>query len=355
MLRGNPTLLIVAGVLLLASTGRSPGQTPGPNSSQDSTATPTTTPSTTQPLKPETNQLLDAGEKALAAQHYDDAAKDFKKAIKAENDKCSLCYLKLAEAQDRLGDEKGALISGDKAIAVATDDAARAEGHSAKADVLVASGNAKRMKEAETEYQAAIQLNPTFAEYHLRMAIALCKESRDPEGKEEVAAYLKLAPTGKYAAYAKRLQDNPRRVREDYAPDFQVTTIKGQKLSSGDLLGKVVVMDFWATWCPPCRASVPEIKELTKKYSSDKVVVLSVSADKDDGQWREFIAKKNMDWLQYRDADEHMQKLLSVHAFPTYIVIDTEGIVRERIVGEDPQQNIVGRLKDKLQKMLPQG
>jgi thiol-disulfide isomerase/thioredoxin len=134
-----------------------------------------------------------------------------------------------------------------------------------------------------------------------------------------------------------------------------VTTIKGQKISSTEFLGKVVVMDFWATWCPPCRESVGELKELTRKYPSDKVVVLSVSADKDDAKWREFVEKKNMDWLQYRDADDHVLKLMGIHAFPTYIVIDSEGIIRDRIVGENPQQTIVGRLKDKLQKMMPQG
>jgi len=335
-------LFVAAGVLLIAA-GFAHGR---------ETEAQTAAPATAQTLKPETEQLLKTGEQELTTKHYDDAVKTFKKAIKAENDRCSRCYLKLAEAQIRLGDDKEALSSCDKTVAVATDDAARAAGHSAKGDILVAT---KNLKEAEAEYQSALQLNPTFAEYHLRLAVALLKESRDVEGKEQLAAYLKLAPTGMYAGYAKRLQENPRRAREDYAPEFQVTTIKGQKISSADFLGKVVVMDFWATWCPPCRDSVGEIKELTKKYPSDKVVVLSVSADKDDAKWREFVEKKNMDWLQYRDADDHVLKLMGIHAFPTYIVIDSEGIIRDRIVGENPQQTIVGRLKDKLQKMMPQG
>jgi len=334
------SLFVAAGTLLIAAAWAR-GQ---------ETTSQIAAPATTQALKPETEQLLKAGEQELTTKHYDDAMKTFKKAIKAENDKCSRCYLKLAEAQIRLGDEKGALSSCDKAVAVATDDAGRAAGHSAKGDILVAT---KKLKEAEAEYQLALQLDPAFAEYHLRLAVALLKESRDAEGKEQLAAYLKLAPTGMYAGYAKRLEDNPRRAREDYAPEFQVTTIKGQKISSTDFLGKVVVMDFWATWCPPCRESVGEIKELTKKYPSDKVVVLSV--DKDDAKWREFVEKKNMDWLQYRDADDHVLKLMGIRAFPTYIVIDSEGIIRDRIVGENPRQTIVGRLKDQLQKMMPQG
>jgi hypothetical protein len=72
-------------------------------------------------------------------------------------------------------------------------------------------------------------------------------------------------------------------------------------------------------------------------------------------QGREFVEKKKMDWLQYRDADDHVVRAMGIHAFPTYVVIDPEGVIRERIVGENPQQSISGKLKDKLQKMMAQG
>lgn len=306
-------------------------------------------------LKPETEEALLLGEKALNAKHYDEAAKEFKRGIKIENDRCSRCYVRLAQAQMDLREEKGALSSSDKAIAVASSDAERADAHAAKALTLMHTGDAKLLKDAESEYQMAIQLAPKDAENHLGLAVALMKQSRDAEGQEQLTIFLKMAPNGQAADYARKLQANPRRVREEFAPDFQVTTIQGQTISSTDFRGKVVVLDFWATWCPPCRASVPEIKELTKKYPSDKLVVLSVSADKDDAQWREFVQKKKMDWLQYRDEDGHVLRAMGVHAFPTYVVIDTEGVIRERIVGENPQQSISGKLKDKLQKMLPQG
>jgi peroxiredoxin len=261
----------------------------------------------------------------------------------------------MAEAQNDLRDQKGALSSDDKAIAVATSDAERADAHAAKALILPHAGDAKLLKDAESEYKLAMQLAPKMAENYLGLAVTLMKQSRDAEGQEQLAAFLKIMPSGPYADYARKLQANPRRAREEFAPDFQVTTIKGQTISTVDFRGKVVVLDFWATWCPPCRASVPEIKELTKKYPSDKLVVLSVSADKDDRQWREFVEKKNMDWLQYRDEDGHVLHAMGVHAFPTYVVIDTEGVIRERIVGENPQQSISGKLKDKLKIMLPQG
>jgi thiol-disulfide isomerase/thioredoxin len=110
-------------------------------------------------------------------------------------------------------------------------------------------------------------------------------------------------------------------------------------------------MDFWATWCPPCRASVPELKELTKKYPVEKLVLISVSADKDEGAWREFVAKKKMDWAQYRDGDDKVLKSFGIHSFPTYLVIDGDGIIRQRLTGLNPQQTVVHRLKDTLAQM----
>jgi peroxiredoxin len=353
ILRG---LLLCVGVLLagrLALHGQTPADSPAGKSAAAGGAPAAATPAAR--LKPETEEALLLGEKALNGKKYDEAIKEFRRGIKLESDRCSPCYLRLAEAQTALRDEKGALGSSDKAIAVAVSDAERADAHAAKALTIMHLGDAKVLKDAEAEYKQAIQLAPKSADNYLGLAVALFKQSRDAEGQEQLAIFLKMMPNGLYAEYARKLQANPRRAREEYAPDFQVTTIKGQTVSSADFRGKVVVLDFWTTWCPPCRASVPEIKELSRKYPSDKLVVLSVSADKDDKQWREFIEKKNMDWLQYRDEDGHVLRAMGVHAFPTYLVIDTEGVIRERIVGENPQQSISGKLKDKLQKMLPQG
>jgi peroxiredoxin len=144
---------------------------------------------------------------------------------------------------------------------------------------------------------------------------------------------------------------DPRRGRESFAPDFKVKTLTGEQVSLQQFAGKVLVMDFWATWCPPCRASVGELKDLTKKYPADKLVLISVSADKDDGAWRDFIEKKHMSWLQYRDSDHQLVDAFGINGFPTYLVIDGEGIVRTRISGLNPQESVVHRLRATLEQM----
>jgi peroxiredoxin len=288
------------------------------------------------------------GKSALAAEKYEDALKDFKKANKLQNDACSPCLVGMANAMARMGDTRGALSSAQKALAVAKTNEQRAEAHAMRGDILLGQNEEKKRSEAEAEYRAAVQQNGQAAELHLKLALALLKEVKDTEGRGEINEYLRLAPEGEYAGYARALLQNPRRAREEYAPEFSVTTLQGETVSLRGLVGRFVVLDFWATWCPPCRASVGELKELTRKYPQDRVVLISVSVDKEEDKWRDFIAKKEMDWYQYRDPAGNIQRTFGIHAFPTYIVIDTEGIIRQRIVGENPQQSIVARLKSTL-------
>jgi peroxiredoxin len=94
------------------------------------------------------------------------------------------------------------------------------------------------------------------------------------------------------------------------------------------------------------------LKELTVKYPADRLAVISVSSDSDQEQWKKFIGDKQMTWPQYIDSDHHMTKLFGVHAFPTYIIIDGDGFVRERITSYDPQQSLASRLKEPLKKLL---
>lgn len=310
-------------------------------------------------LSPATVGFIKQGDSALSARHFEDAIKTYKKANKLEHDACEPCWVGLALGDEALRNMDSALKDSAKAISSSSTDAERADAHGVRGDLFVReskNGNkydAKKLTEAESEYRTALTLQPSGSEYHMRLAIALFKESRDDEGRAEIAAYLKASPDGRYASYAKTLDANPRRAREDYAPDFMVTTLQGQTLSLSSFAGRYLVLDFWATWCPPCRASVGELKDLTRRYPADRVVLLSISGDKDEQQWRQFIAQKGMDWQQARDLDHKMGKLFAVYAIPTYIVIDPEGIIRERIMDKDPRLSVVARLKTALQALPP--
>ena len=74
--------------------------------------------------------------------------------------------------------------------------------------------------------------------------------------------------------------DKPEMVRTRMAPAFEITTMDGQHISLDDLQGKVVLMDFWATWCGPCREALPHIQKIAQKFQGQPLVILSVSLDK---------------------------------------------------------------------------
>jgi thiol-disulfide isomerase/thioredoxin len=301
---------------------------------------------------PQRFQLLTEGNQALAKARFADAEKLFRKASKLGPDDCGPCYLGLTRAEKGLSNTDAALAFSERALTVASNDSERAAIHEVRGDILVLMHDPKRVQDAEREYETALQLNSEEPVFHLKLAVALMKEFRDTQGIEQIQRYLQLEPEGQYTEFAKKLAAHPRRAREEYVPAFQLTTLQGTFLSSVNLEGKIVVLDFWATWCEPCRDSISELKALTRKYPSDKLTLVSINGDRDENAWRDFVRKKDMDWPQYWDKDRNLRTLLKVNAFPTYILIDPEGIVRERIIGINPRETIVHRLKQKLENLL---
>jgi thiol-disulfide isomerase/thioredoxin len=298
--------------------------------------------------------LLNAGDQSIREGKYDQAYKTYEKANKFLGEKCSACMVKMAIAKLYLHDEAGAMKLTDRALTAAVDAGQRADAYATKGQILLAIGanDAKKLAVAEDAFRSARKEDPASDILQLRLGNVLLRENKIDEGKAQLEDYLKRHPKGSESDVARRWLDHPTKVQFALSPEFEVTTINGQTLSSKTLAGRVVVIDFWATWCPPCRASVPELKDLTAKYPSDKLIIVSVSSDKDQDQWKKFVADKNMSWPQYIDSDHHMTKIFDVNAFPTYIIIDGDGFVRERLMSFDPRESLAHRLKEPLKKML---
>jgi thiol-disulfide isomerase/thioredoxin len=112
--------------------------------------------------------------------------------------------------------------------------------------------------------------------------------------------------------------------------------------------GRVVLIDFWATWCGPCNEELPHMKKIAKEFAGEPLVILSVSWDSDDAKWRQFIQKNDMTWEQYRDADHALTNEFGVQAIPYYFTIDTDGVLTSEMMGEG--SDVEGRLKKLLAK-----
>jgi len=143
---------------------------------------------------------------------------------------------------------------------------------------------------------------------------------------------------------------NPLRARAPFAPDFFFTTYQKQDVSNASLRGKVVLVDFWGTWCPPCRESVPALRNLNKKYAGKPFQLVSVSSDDDEDVWKTFIKAERMEWSQYIDLPGEVLHAFKVDSFPTFVVLDKDGVVRFRQSGEGPETE--SELEDAINKYL---
>src|SRR5262249_18299991 len=90
------------------------------------------------------------------------------------------------------------------------------------------------------------------------------------------------------------------------------------------------------TWCPPCRESVPILRNLNKKYAGKPFQLVGVSSDDDEDVWRTFTEAQKMDWQQYIDLSGKVLEAFKIESFPTYIVLDKDGVIRFRQSGLGP-------------------
>ena len=297
--------------------------------------------------------LLRQAQAALQAHDYRKAVKLFKDANKQQNNQCFDCFLGEAIASTQLNENGNADASVLKAINLAANPQQRVLAHRLRGQLLTvfSRGDAKKLHLAEEEYRQALLDAPSDGQSHFELGLALMRQNKDDEGRKELLSSLTLAPDLPNAALARKLIADPQRARQRMAPDFEVTTLQGETLSLQALAGKVVVLDFWATWCPPCRESVGDLKNIVKKYPREQLVLISISADDKEETWKEFVTRKKMDWPQYRDTDKKILRTFGVRAFPTYMVTDGSGVIQSEIVGENPQQSIVHQLKTTLAAM----
>ena len=113
------------------------------------------------------------------------------------------------------------------------------------------------------------------------------------------------------------------------ALDFQVTDLNGEELSLEKYRGQVVLLDFWATWCGPCIAEIPNVKRTYAKYKDQKFQIIGISLDRSITPLEEYIEKKELGWLHYWDNSGKVSNMYKVRAIPSTFLIDGEGAIRK--------------------------
>lgn len=280
---------------------------------------------------------MELGFTKLRNADYEEALKIFKKASRGEDKESVKLHLGLARAYWGLGAYKNTLKECDKVLKLTEDVEMRAQAHSLKGSSLAEQakkGDMKKLQQAEEELRAALSLAANAPVVHFNLGYTLLRQGRDEEGTQELERYVELSPDGENVDRARRYIQNPRRARENFAPEFSLVTMQGEYFDLEELHGKVVVLDFWASWCQPCVEALPTLGRFYKKYPQEQFVLISISTESDEEAVREFIAKKKMRWPQFLDHRRTLPRIFnSQSTIPTYVVIDGEGIIRRRVVG----------------------
>jgi peroxiredoxin len=117
------------------------------------------------------------------------------------------------------------------------------------------------------------------------------------------------------------------------APDFTLEDLFGRSVKLSDQKGKVVLVEFWATWCPPCRESIPTLEKLHTQYAARGLVILAVSVD--EGSWdsvKKFVAEHKMTYPVLKGTDDVTQKYM-VRLIPSMFLVDKEGNIKKQFMG----------------------
>lgn len=279
---------------------------------------------------PDFEREFTAGKQAVEQSQLGEAAGHFSSANHLRQDKCSECYVWLARIDMAEGKLEQALTETDHAFSSAATAPERASAQLYRGLVLSREGD---LVQAEAAFKAASAANPRCVECRFDLGFVLLKESKDAEGVEvlkTIAPAFSGTPRGREI---ERFIADPGRIRKKFAPEFSARLRSGEELTLDTLKGKVVLLDFWGTWCSACRVSLPLLKDLATTIDPAKVAIISIDEGDPQPMWDQFVEEHGMTWSQVYDADRALYRAFGVDAFPRYFILSKDGIILDEFKG----------------------
>ncbi len=291
------------------------------------------TPRPVSALSPEADAQMKVAAQLVSRQKFAEAAKAYQEANRLSGGACFACLEALAATHIRLNAPDDAIADARGAMKAAASPAERA-----RADNQLGLAYATRAKKndeaspdlasAEEALRRAIAADPTLNAPRFHLSKVLIRQGRDKDADAVLEDYLKREPPGPYADQARAMEKDHRRATELLVPDFKLVTLDGKTITPESLRGKVVLLDFWATWCGPCRDALPELKTIRKKFGGQPFQIIGISVDKDRKALEDFVRKNDMTWPQFFDDGYRVSRYaFGVSTFPSYFVIDKAGVV----------------------------
>ncbi|QOV10542.1 peroxiredoxin family protein [Viridibacillus arvi] len=135
----------------------------------------------------------------------------------------------------------------------------------------------------------------------------------------------------------------------ELAPDFELETLEGKKVKLSDFRGKKVILNFWATWCPPCKAEIPHMQKYYEKYAEEdnfEIVAVNLTSYKESVKYvKKFVKTYEMTFPVLLDTKGEQMDAYEIYVVPTTYYLDTKGIVQKKVRGPVDQDSMRESIK----------
>ena len=199
-----------------------------------------------------------------------------------------------------------------------------------------------KLQAAEKSFREAVKLDPLYDSAYFNLGYALLRQNKQESNaafRDFISAAAENPESGKDFPLTPKLR----------AAQFSVVDSAGHPLSLDSLRGRVVLFDFWATWCPPCIRALPAMRQLSHFFPENQFLLISVNESDDQDLWRRFSHAQEMDWTQVWDEDSNLYHAFGLAprsklSLPRYVLVDGDGFVRQVYSGTDQLGLLVGQV-----------
>jgi thiol-disulfide isomerase/thioredoxin len=301
---------------------------------------------------PKFRTAISDGKLLAQNQEYDLAIASYEEANEIAGGKDKGCLRALIDLQITSGNYDDAIDTAHAFRAIATTTAEKSYAEATRGRVLFLQAepesgsqyDPRLLNDADTAFKAALSLDPKNSSALLMDGEVLVHLGQIEAARAQFKACLAcIKPDDPSYGRTRRFAEKPALALQQMVPAFTVTALDGSRFNLDQMNGRVVLIDFWATWCVPCLKELPHIKEIAKDFAGQPLVILSISWDEDEQTWKDFIAKNGMTWPQYYDTDHRLGQLFEIEGLPSYFTIDADGLLASESLGGD--SDIEGKLK----------
>jgi thiol-disulfide isomerase/thioredoxin len=302
---------------------------------------------------PKFKTAISDGKVLAEDQQYDLAIAAYQEANDIAHGKCKPCLKAVTELQIDNGDYDDAIDTAEAFKALATTPTEKSYAQISRGRALFLQAEPQKagskydpalLNAADAAFKAALALDPkNFTALFTDGQVLVHLGQPEAARAQFKTCLISIKPDDPLYLRTQRFAEDPALALQQLAPAFNIRTLDGSRFNLDQMNGRVVLVDFWATWCGPCNEELPQIKQIAKDFAGQPLIILSVSWDEDAQTWKDYIQKNGMTWPQYRDTSHRLSQLFQVEGIPSYFTIDSDGILTSEMLGGG--FDIEGKLK----------